>query len=309
MVENFMEELLKGLQMSSANEVYDFKIMDVVRRNDEHKKSLFVKKKGSVIGANLYMGDLVRRYTYNECNMNAFIGDVIELIREKVLEDEFEEELVNKAMELQDYEKVKDRILFRLVNLNANEEYLKNLIHVPFLDLAVCFYIAIGDDNEIGAIQLSKDIFSFWNVSIEEVYQQAMKNAPLLMPYKLRSMTEVYEILMDKEEFDQYMNPPEYEDNGFWVLGNEKHIFGASVVLYDGIMKEIAERMNVKDIVILMSSVHECMLLALPKDYDVNCLRDLVSDVNDKQIDPEDRLSYSIYRYSLESDEISILTE
>ena len=37
------------------------------------------------------------------------IGEVIELIKEKVLEDEFAEELVNKAMELQYYEKVKDK--------------------------------------------------------------------------------------------------------------------------------------------------------------------------------------------------------
>ena len=221
----------------------------------------------------------------------------------------FADGLVETAMKLQDYDSVKDRILFRLVNLELNEEYLKNLVYVPLLDLAVCFYIIVGDENEIGTIQLNKAIFSFWNITVEEVYQKAMENTPVLMPYKFRSMAEIFEVASDADEFSQYMNPPEYKESNLWILGNEKQMFGASAILYHGVMKEVAKIMNVEDIVILPSSVHECILLPLLKDYDFNYLRELISFVNNTQIEPEERLSYSVYRYSLESDEISILVE
>jgi hypothetical protein len=136
-----------------------------------------------------------------------------------------------------------------------------------------------------------------------------MENTPMLMPYKFRSMAEIFEVASDADEFRQYMNPPEYKDSNLWILGNEKQMFGASAILYNGIMKEITNIMNVEDVIILLSSVHECIVLPYSKDYTIGYLRELVSYVNDTQIETEDWLSYSVYKYSLESDEISILVE
>ena len=41
------------------------------------------------------------------------------------------------------YEKVRDRIVFRLINRKANEELLKTIPYVPYLDLAVVFYVLV----------------------------------------------------------------------------------------------------------------------------------------------------------------------
>ena len=309
MVENFMDDLLKKLKMSRVNDEYDFQLMEVVKRNDEHRKSLCIRKKGDAIGVNLYMDDLVRRFENAEYDMEALVEDIIEQLKTRVLSSGFTELAVKKVMELKDYDNVKDSILFRLINLESNKEYLKNAVYAPYLDLAICFYIVVGEGNEVGTMQLTKDIFNSWGISVDELYEQAMENTSVLMPYVFRSMSEVLNSLIDEVDFSQYMNPPEYKDCGLWVLGNEKQIFGASAILYKGIMRKVAEIMNVQDIVILPSSVHECILLPLPEDNNVSYLKEMVSEVNNSQVEPEDRLSYSVYKYSLKNDEISILTE
>ena len=305
MLENFMENLLKELQESRVNDEYDFQIMEVVKRNDEHKKSLCIRKKGDAIGVNLYMDDLVRRFENAEYDMEALVEDIIEQLKTRVLNGGFTELAVKKVMELKDYEKVKDSILFRLINLESNKEYLKNAAYVPFLDLAICFYVVVGEGDEIGTMQLSKDIFNTWDISIDELYEQAMRNTPVLMPYEFRSMSEVLGNLFEDDDFSQYMNPP----SSLWVLGNDKQMFGASAILYDGIMKMIAEKMDVEDIIILPSSIHECILLPLADGHSAGSLQEMVAEVNDSQVESEDRLSYSVYKYSLKNDEISILTE
>ena len=41
-----------------------------------------------------------------------------------------------------DFEKVKDRICFRLINRDKNRSFLEKVPYIPVLDLAACFYYA-----------------------------------------------------------------------------------------------------------------------------------------------------------------------
>lgn len=309
-MDNFMEELLKQLQ-GRKNDEYEFQIMEMTKRNDNHKTSLCVRQRGNAIGVNLYMDDLVRRYETKDCDMEALVEDILVQLKERLLDSSFTATAMEQLSVIRDYEVMKDRVLFRIVNEEANREYLKNSVYVPFLDFAICFYLVVGDGEDTGTIHLTKDMFNTWGVSVEEVYQQAMKNTPILMPYQFKNIADILSGMMAEDSFSEFMNPPEFDEKNFsmWVLGNEKQMFGAGAILYEGLMKEISERIGAEDIVILPSSVHECILLPLTDAMDTYYLRSMVHEVNVTNVEPEDRLSENVYLYSRTSAEISILTE
>lgn len=49
--------------------------------------------------------------------------------------------------EIFNYEKIKNKIVFRLVQRSRNEEFLKEIPHVPILDLEIIFYIHFRDNQ------------------------------------------------------------------------------------------------------------------------------------------------------------------
>ena len=311
MVDNFIEELLHGLQCSRVESEYDFQITEVIKRNDEHRLSLCIRKKGDSIGVNLYVDDLAKRYEDYGRDMDELIKDVIVQLKYRLLNNSLTESAVETVMQLKDYDSVKDSILFRIVSEKENAEYLKNAVYVPFLDLAVCFYLPVGEGRESGTMLITKEVFKLWNISVEELYKQAMKNTPSQLPYQFNSMMEVLERLMRKLNLDRIMNhPAELKSNfGLWVLSNCEQYFGASAILYEGLMKKIALKIGAKELVILPSSLHECILLPLSKDFSTCYFQSMVREINATQLNHADKLSDSIYLYSLENDEITILTE
>lgn len=48
---------------------------------------------------------------------------------------------------LGDFEQVKDKIFYKLVNYDKNLEMLKEVPHVPYLDLALTFHVLVGRDE------------------------------------------------------------------------------------------------------------------------------------------------------------------
>ena len=73
------------------------------------------------------------------------------------------------------YEKVRDRIVFRLINRKANEELLKTIPYVPYLDLAVVFYVVV-DVNVHGTVSLliREPLRLEWKVSVKELYDLSL---------------------------------------------------------------------------------------------------------------------------------------
>ena len=60
----------------------------------------------------------------------------------------YREDAVGKQIDISfftDFEKVKDRICFRLINRDKNRSFLEKVPYIPVLDLAACFYYAFDE--------------------------------------------------------------------------------------------------------------------------------------------------------------------
>ena len=97
-------------------------------------------------------------------------------------------------------------------------------------------------------------------------------------------------------------------DKNMYVLTNEEKTFGASEILNACIMSSITEELGC-DCIIIPGSLHEVLIIEDKdmdnKDYDA--IRYMVKEVNSSCVEPKDRLSYNIYRYSREKGKISVI--
>ena len=96
------------------------------------------------------------------------------------------------------------------------------------------------------------------------------------------------------------------ESGKMYVLGNDKKLFGAAAMFYQGVLEEFSEKQQ-KSFYVLPSSVHEVILI--PDDGMVNGeeLWKMVCEINATQVDPEEVLTDSVYYFSIKCKKIKKL--
>lgn len=222
---------------------------------------------------------------------------------EDVLHKETPKESIDMSFFL-DYEKVRDRICYRLVSEEKNRDLLDKIPSLPFLDLVISFYYsyrnaALGE----GSILIRLEHLDKWGVTVQELWKAASENTPRLYPAQCRNILDVVQELMpgpDRErEFmgDEYGGEmPARESFPMHVITNRQRVNGASVILYQGYLEELAGRMG-GDLYLIPSSIHEMLVIPASEiSYD-NSLKDMVSEVNATVVEPQEILSDHVYYY------------
>ncbi len=203
-----------------------------------------------------------------------------------------------------DYQKAKERICYKLIHYRRNQALMLEIPHVRYLNLAVVFYYAYENPQlGSGTILIRNSHKESWNVTTEELFQQAKENTERIFPADLIRMEEIIEEL-EPEGFEEEGREEENMIPMF-VLTNGRRQFGAISIFYPGILKNLANKMNA-DLFILPSSIHEMILLPDVGEK-AECLREMVKDVNRTQVAEEEVLSDSVYYYDRTLGRISLL--
>lgn len=202
------------------------------------------------------------------------------------------------------YDKVQDRICYRLVSWKKNEELLRDVPHIAFLDLAICFYYAYqGDVLGQGMILVHNSHMEMWKASTAQLYEAAKRNTQRLYPWVCSTLEEVLDEIMESGKTEM---PESGQEFPLKVLSNEKRIFGATCLLYPGVLDKLAER-GLGCFFILPSSVHEVILLGEGSVEDAWELKKMIVEINGTQVAPEEVLSDSLYRYDPREGKVKII--
>ena len=174
-----------------------------------------------------------------------------------------------------DYSKMKDRIVYKVIQRESNQELLKQIPHEIYMDLAIVYY-ALMEMTEFGRITLpvKNEHLKHWNITKEELNEAAKKNTPSLLP-------------MEGYVFSEYM----------YLVTNQTRSFGAAVMLYDGFWKQM-ENVIGENFYVLPSSVHELILVPESSGMDKTYLQEMVKEVNRTEVEKEEILSDNVYYYS-----------
>lgn len=184
-----------------------------------------------------------------------------------------------------DYECVRSRIVYKLVNAQQNERFLEQVPHLRLLDLAVVFYVMIAEETFQNCSVLIRNAhLDLWKIPITELYESARRNTPILCPYILRPL----------EDFAD--GGEELPDCRTLVLTNRQGVNGAAALLYPQLPKIIGEKVG-GNYFLLPSSIHEFLIVPEMEGISAEQLARIVCEVNRTEVSPEDVLSDGIYYF------------
>lgn len=129
------------------------------------------------------------------------------------------------------YEAVKDRICYRLVRRKGNEDLLREVPYIEFLDLAICFYYAYqGEALGDGVILIHNSHMRMWKVNTAELLRQAQNNTPRLFPWECITMEEVLEELIGSEGREREGKQRKPSGESSCTAPQERNALGKSAV-------------------------------------------------------------------------------
>lgn len=183
--------------------------------------------------------------------------------------------------EIMNREYIKEHVRMKLVPYS---DYVKGKAARSFLDLFKLFFIDTPIDNAF--VTLTIDHITKLGIEVAELEAWADKR------YEVRGM---YETLIEMDpDMAEIIPKPEHEEQ--LVLSNETKFYGATAITSKAVLDHACNKLGAETIYILPSSVHECLALAMGEPDE---LRNMVCEVNDAEVVPQERLSYNVYKYTL----------
>ena len=269
---------------------YEIKLQEVRKNNGVLLQGLIILSETRNLSPTIYLNSFWELYV-SGTPMERISRMVMEAYRKNLPEDNVDMSF------FREYDKVRSRICYRLVNTNKNRTLLDQVPHIDLLDLSLCFYYAYEDKKlGNGSILIHNNHMENWNCTTEMLLKEAARNTEQLYPRQLYGMSELLE-----EYTGEDMEVP------MKVLTNTARCNGATCIVYPGALKEIAESMQ-DDLYILPSSVHEVILMAAHDVEEEEKLQGIIREVNHACVEPEEILSDSLYFYHQKENRIDNLS-
>ncbi|MGN1174349.1 MAG: DUF5688 family protein [Roseburia sp.] len=288
--DNFKQQILSGLQERLPNA--SLSIEPVLKNNAVSLDGLIILENETNISPTLYLN-----YYYDiYCDGTTF-PDILD----SILNTYYNTRpcgKINTAF-YTNYQNVRDKIAYKLVNYEANKSLLSGIPHYRKFDLAIVFYCLLTTSITGNAtILIRNEHLHFWNISKHQLFLQAKENTEKLLPYQLKNMNELLSEMLKSENPQLeagHMDEPSICP--MYVLTNQSKLYGASCVLYEHLLEDIAKQFD-SDFYILPSSIHEVILIPASDNTSYSELSQMVQDVNETQVSPEELLSDHVYYFS-----------
>ena len=310
--QEFLEGCLDGLK-ENLGEGYNVQVNTVLKNNSITMDGVVILKDGAKMTPNIYLEEYYKAYLH---------GTKMEEILQRILDVYTSQVNSGREIDIQfTFDAMKDSIIFRLVNKEKNQELLKNCPYIEFLDLAVTFHCLIQQESaSLGTIRITNEHLELWQVTKEELLQQAFTNTPKLLPPVLRQMEDVLKELLNSEELsmnqeetqielqrlEQTKEQEESNQNAMYILSNVKGINGASCMMYPDVIRNFCRILKC-NVYVLPSSIHEVILLPAASFYEKEQLEEMVYEINQSEVPYEEVLSDHVYYYSLEKKQLMML--
>lgn len=213
---------------------------------------------------------------------------------------------------MKDFKAVRHMITFSLVNGKRNREILKDTPHIRVLDLTMLFHLETAETEPCHMkMMISSELMNAWGSCLEELLDLAIENTPRLHPPRLRTKDEMLRHVLGEDgeggpgkDFLDEMEAA-VTAGPLYILSNNSGPDGAAAMLYDGVLKEFADRMG-KDLLIIPTTIHEVMVLPYDDGTDMAGLQNMLRRMNRGQTPPEDVLSDYIYYYERQENSLVV---
>lgn len=202
-----------------------------------------------------------------------------------------------------DFQAVKKRIIYRLINYKMNKELLENCPYILLYDLAVTFRCVIYTKHDgLATARIDNRMMESWGITVQELFRLADSNTQRVLPPELISMDELLEEtgVTSSLEADAELE--------MYIATNRYKLNGASVILYKDYLKRFSEQCG-RDFYVLPSSIHEMIFVPVRSDdyeEEKKVLGNIVREANQTVVERQDILSDHVYIYRRKENRLEI---
>ena len=283
--------LLKSLR-DKVGEECEVSAISVLKNNNTKLRAFRFVKKDTVLSPTIYLNQYYSMYD-DGMDEESLAVRIFEDYKASVKDD------VPDLSFFFEYEKMREPLMCKIINVSRNKEILKGIPYIPFLDLAIVFYCRVGlSDRQTGTVLIRNDHFNMWNVSTEDMYKDALENNRRILGISARPITEVMidllRMIYNVEAEDDDM--VEIDDLPMYVLTNNSGLNGAACMLDCAFMEGFGEKIG-GSFFILPSSVHEIIIIPENQAVSIDHLKDMVRLINKTEVPREEVLSDEVYLY------------
>lgn len=282
---------IKHALMLKLGDAVTISLQEITKNNDTHLSGITITEQGFNISPTIYLNSYYKQYLAGK-SLEDIYSDILSV---------YQENKPTKNIDVSfftNYEEVKEKIIFKLINYQKNRELLEAIPHYRYLDLAIVFCCLVeATEQGTATILIHNHHLNYWSITKDELYALAQENTPRLLPSDVRSMTSVIKELfcqIDAPFPDELSFSAQYP---MYVLSNSHKLHGATCILYENLLSEFANKLQV-DFYILPSSIHEVLIVPDDGQTSIAELSDMVKDVNSTQLSADEILSDHVYYFS-----------
>ena len=284
------KEMVKRELQRVLGETYLVVEEGVVKNNGVELEAFAALRKEDNVSPLVYVSELYEHY-----KMGAVLEDIVEQVAEKMKVHV----QINAQVLEQDFWDIYDQISMTLVNKELNKKKLEEVVTRDFLDLVVIFKIKLhATDYETCSCTITKQLLKNWGITEEALCTVAWKNLQKEQAVIRNIMSVISGEDVEILELD--------DDKMLHILSNRDNVQGAVMMMRKEVLRSFADRFE-KNLYLLPSSIHECMLLVDNGEHDVDGLKQMVQEINQSVVDAKEVLSDSVYYYDREMGEVKKL--
>ena len=263
-------------------------------------EGLTIRKQGENIAPTIYLNQY-----FNQFNDGRAMDDIVQDII-KVYENNQPKNIMDvfKTEDFYDFDKMKEKIVLKVINTERNLDLLEQVPHLDMegLGLSVVFYVSLMTGEQSAGILIKNEHLKLWEKTVSDLTSLAEINTNRMHAFTIKSMNEV---LSGMFGFEEDLIPEDVP--ALYVLTDENKTFGASQLYLKNKIREFAKQQDC-DVYILPSSIHELLLLRADfPNLEPSYLKEMVCEVNATQVSEEEFLFDGAYKFELATDKIIAL--
>ena len=273
----FLENVRKEVESRYDSNV-SVTLNHVMKNNGTELDGITIMEKDKNIAPTIYINSFYDRYREG-VSLKAVVSEIIRIYNQN------KNSININADYFENYENVRKTIVYKLVNYQKNKKLLEDVPYKRVLDLAVVFYCLIEQRKGVSATALiHNEHLRIWNVTEDEIYNDALKNTPVLLAGSIVPMSKILSEIAGTAPVDNDEKVCEYTgEDILYVLTNSSRVNGAACILYDNLLKKFANDVH-SDLYILPSSVHEVIIVPKKNAFDKSELADMVRELNEQEV-------------------------
>ncbi len=289
---------------------FDAEGSDVYKNNNTLLKGITTHNE-TCVAPNIYLEPMFDSYQNGEKSLAEITEEIIRIYRNS------SDKISVSADFLKSWDSVRDNLFAQVIGKNTNPEILNSNPYkeVPGVnDLVMIFRIKIPEFSaspSIATALLSNSLLREYGKTVEDLYTAACENVERLFPTEALSMSEVLRKMYRNsgmpEEVIDMMCAGMDDEIPMILISNTSKLYGAANVFAYGneTLKNLSDIYD-SDLIILPSSIHECIALPYEKakvnlEKNPDAYITMVKEVNATQVSPEERLTDNVYFFSREN--------